>query len=180
MDERETMTKLEPCPFCGAPAHMEDDVPPRAGYKIHASCGPDCKVQPSVWAEYTDEAIAAWNRRTLRSVEPAPKLPQTISYHYRHQRADVLTAHIMHVIAPFLCDHGEARGPRDVSRLLRDIFYSSGVEIISDADRERAGLHPRDENGLTREELHILEMKRLELMFKPAPSMVLPIKGSKP
>lgn len=65
------MTDLLPCPFCSAPAHLEEDSPPRAGFKIHASCGPDCKAQPSVWAEYADEAIAAWNTRSpLRSGTP--------------------------------------------------------------------------------------------------------------
>lgn len=92
----------------------------------------------------------------IAQTEPAPlreaTLPTTLVLAYRRQRAMMLTGHIMGLIGG-LIDHDAAR---DVHDALYKVFFESGAEVISDADRRAAGLPPRDENGLTSEELYLL------------------------
>lgn len=92
----------------------------------------------------------------------------------RRHRAQQLTAHIMHVVGKYLCDHGAAKGSRDASRELMEALYDSGADIITDADRATAGLPARGPCGLTEEELNILEVKRIEMMLRPISSMTIP------
>ncbi len=91
----------------------------------------------------------------------------------RRHHANALTAHIMHIIGKHLCEHGDAHGARDVSRELFEVIYESGAYIVTDADRAGAGLPMRGPYGLTREELKIMEMKRIEAMLAPLPPMSL-------
>jgi hypothetical protein len=99
-------------------------------------------------------------------------LPPTIAYRFRQQRADELTARVMSVIGKYLERHdGEAC--RDAGHALFDLFYGSGVEVISDADRAAAGLLQRDEQGLTPEELQILEARRMQIMLAPMPPVLI-------
>lgn len=86
--------------------------------------------------------------------------------HLRKVRADQLTGQIMQIIGKYLCQHGDRR-PRDAVRDLCETFYEVGVEIVTDADRAAAGLEPRGPSGLTRTELHILELRRKEAMLQP-------------
>lgn len=92
----------------------------------------------------------------------------------RRMRANQLTAHIMHTIGKYLCRHGEVDGAREASAALFEMLYEAGADIITDLDRANAGLAPRDHSGMTREELHILEMKRIEAMLAPRPPFVMP------
>ncbi len=92
----------------------------------------------------------------------------------RWHHANAITAHIMHLIGRHLCDHGEANGPKEVSRELFEAVYESGAYIVTDADRSTAGLPQRDRHGLTREELHILELKRTEALLAPRPPLIVP------
>lgn len=92
----------------------------------------------------------------------------------RRYRASQLTAHIMHLIGKYLCDHGEERGARYASETLFEALYESGADIITDADRATAGLPPRGPYGITSEELRILEAKRMQAMLAPLPSFIMP------
>lgn len=88
----------------------------------------------------------------------------------REHRADALTAHVLHIIGPFL-DEGRERDSRpDAARALFQSFYNSGVEIISDADRALAGLSPRGPSGMTKEELAALEARHMEALLRPTSS----------
>ena len=89
----------------------------------------------------------------------------------RRNKANALTGHVMNVIGKYLCDHGDARGHRDASRDLMAMFYESGADIITDADRAAAGLPDRGPSGMTREELQIMEARRMEAMLAPLPPM---------
>lgn len=84
----------------------------------------------------------------------------------RRLRAQALTAAVIQVIEPYL----------DTRRLLRrasddvfNLFMTKGVEVITDQERAEAGLSPRNDLGLTPEELAAIEHRRLELMLRPMP-----------
>jgi len=99
--------------------------------------------------------------------------PHTLYPELRRARANALTAHIMHLVGKYICEHGEQRNHRDASETLFEAIYESGAEIVTDLDRRNAGLEERGAYGLTREQLRILEMKRMEAMLAPLPSIVL-------
>jgi hypothetical protein len=98
---------------------------------------------------------------------------RTLTIDRRRMRADAITAHIMHAIGDYLCRHGDVDGAREASRALFKMLYEAGADIVTDLDRSKAGLAPRDHNGLTRDELQIMEMKRIEAMLSPVPPMIL-------
>jgi len=81
----------------------------------------------------------------------------------RHQKAMNLTAHVIHIVAKYCPDDKL----RDVSREIEDLFYTSGVDIITEADRIQAGLMPRDHNGMTLEEIKVLDARYMKAMLEP-------------
>jgi hypothetical protein len=118
------------------------------------------EYQNALWPPLFDEE----NRHLL-----APEL--------RRRHAQALTAHIMHAIGAYLCRHGEEDGAREAHAKLFEMIYESGAYIVTDADRAAAGLPMRGPYGLTREELKIMEMKRIEAMLSPLPPMFIPVPG---
>ena len=50
---------------------------------------------------------------------------------------------------------------------LTDLLMEKGLEVISDYDREQAGLPRRGPDGWTADELVALEKSRLEMLFRP-------------
>jgi hypothetical protein len=91
----------------------------------------------------------------------------------RRRHAQMLTAHIMQAIGDYLCRHGEEDGLREASEKLFEMIYESGAYVLTDADRQAAGLPMRGPYGLTMEELKIMEMKRIEAMLSPIPPMII-------
>lgn len=91
----------------------------------------------------------------------------------RRVRAQQTTAHIMHIVSKYLCDHGEMDGHKHASRELMEALYESGAEVITDIDRATAGLPPRGPYGLTAEELRIRGARLTEAMLRPMPPMIL-------
>jgi hypothetical protein len=85
----------------------------------------------------------------------------------RKQRAMMLTAHIMHVIEKYLPYNDENNARRNISRELEELFYATGVDIITEADRIQAGCMPRDHNGLTLEEIKVIDARYLKAMLEP-------------
>ena len=73
----------------------------------------------------------------------------TIRPELRRHRANQLTAHILHIVGKYLCDHGDAQGHRDASRALVEALYESGADIVTDVERATAGLPARGPYGLT-------------------------------
>lgn len=92
----------------------------------------------------------------------------------RRLRADALTAHIMRIISPFITDYENDMHRKAHSELYK-AFHDAGVEVITDMDRAAAGLMPRNDQGYTREELQILEMRRRDAMLRPMPTVVFPV-----
>jgi len=91
----------------------------------------------------------------------------------RRNRANQITAHIMHLIGKYICEHGsEQRNYRDASETLFEAVYESGAEIITDLDRSKAGLPPRGPYGITAHELQFMEARLMEAMLKPMPFIV--------
>lgn len=87
----------------------------------------------------------------------------------RHTRTQQLLGHVLHQITPYL-DPNRDKAYRDVARALEELFHCSGVQIITEADRAAAGLPPRDQNGMTLEELVIMEGRLRDAMLAgPAP-----------
>lgn len=91
----------------------------------------------------------------------------------RRRHAQALTAHVMHAIGDHLCRHGEEDGLREASAKLFEMIYESGAYVVTDADRQAAGLPMRGPYGLTQQELQIMEAKRIEAMLAPMPPMVI-------
>lgn len=98
---------------------------------------------------------------------------RTLTIDRRRMRANSLTAHIMHAIGKYLCRHGEVDGAREASGTLFEMLYEAGADIVTDLDRTSAGLPPRDHNGLTRDELCIMEAKHVQAMFSPMPPIMI-------
>lgn len=83
-------------------------------------------------------------------------------------RAQSLVARILSVIDPYLCDHmEEVSARREVHDALIELFAGIGVDIVTDYDRQEAGLPPRAPNGWTVEELIALEKRRLDALYAP-------------
>lgn len=98
---------------------------------------------------------------------------RTLTIDRRRLRAESLTAHIMHAIGDYLCRHGEVDGAREASRKLFEMLHEAGAYIVTDLDRSEAGLPHRDHNGLTRDELRIMEAKHIEAMLRPMPPIMM-------
>lgn len=126
------------------------------------------------------DALAETARSALAADDAAGgwRLSATIQMPYRKLRADALIAEIMHRVVNKVIDERLPRGDeynirRHMVHALTALFYESGAEVITDADRRAAGLEPRNESGLTPTELAILEnyrtMKMLESIRWPLP-----------
>ena len=85
----------------------------------------------------------------------------------RNQRAMMLTAHVMHVIEKHLPYDDKNNARRNITRELEELFYATGVDIITEADRIQAGCMPRDHNGLTLEEIKVIDARYLKAMLEP-------------
>jgi len=84
-------------------------------------------------------------------------------YNLREARARGLVAAVLHEIGPCI-DEGQMR---EVHHRLIELFFHKGVEVLTDHDRELAGLPPRDQDGWTADELRIHEARKLELLLRP-------------
>jgi hypothetical protein len=100
-----------------------------------------------------------------------------ITMNRRYMRAQLLLGHTMSIVGKHICDcdHSQRNHHRDCARELLDLFFDSGAQIITDAERAEAGLPPRDEHGMTEDELQILENHALAAMRATAPMMMSPL-----
>ena len=96
----------------------------------------------------------------------------------RYHKAMQLTAHIMHVIDKHLPYDDKNNCKRKISKELEELFYASGIEVITEADRINAGLQPRDHNGLTLDEIRILDAIYIKKMLEPFPTMIIPMENN--
>jgi len=85
----------------------------------------------------------------------------------RLNRAQAITAVVMRKLYAIVDNPGE------VSDVLLETLHGLGVDFVTDDDRRAAGLPPRDAYGLTALELHVLEQKRIELLTRPPPPIVV-------
>lgn len=79
----------------------------------------------------------------------------------RRMRAIHMTAAIMQEIED-LVDYQDARG-RIYDRLF-DLFYENGASIMTDADRAKEGLEPRDAKGWTPSERVADKLRQAQAM----------------
>lgn len=89
----------------------------------------------------------------------------------RHPRVQRLLGHVLHTIKPHLKEGASS----DVARELEDLFWASGVDIITEGMRMDAGLPARDHNGMTLEELKIIETRLMSAMLQPAPTLLMTV-----
>lgn len=140
-------------------------------------------LAPVLDQDYRDRAWEAlpadkqsWYVTCAREALRAAGLPSTLRYPDRLRRADVLTQEVMREITPAIeLNEGDPESDsvrRDIARALHTLFFISGVEVITDADREAAGLLPRDQNGLTALELQIMELRLQQAMLEVKPIIV--------
>jgi len=84
--------------------------------------------------------------------------------------------HVLHVVRPYVRDEGYKFD--ELAQKLEELFYTNGAYIVTDADRAAAGLPMRDGNGLTLDELHIIEAKTLSAMVA-APALAFKVETPK-
>ena len=84
--------------------------------------------------------------------------------------------HVLHVVRPYVRDEGYQFD--ELAQKLEELFYTAGAYIVTDADRAAAGLTMRDGNGLTLDELHIIEAKTLSAMVA-APALAFKMETPK-
>jgi len=60
---------------------------------------------------------------------------------------------------------------------LMDLMWCQGAQVVTDADRQQAGLPPRNHHGMTLEELAILERRQIEAMLRPHEVMFVDLAG---
>lgn len=91
----------------------------------------------------------------------------------RQRRAQILAAHVMEKLRGHLYEDRERDTLRDVHDILMQTFMEQGVEVLTDYDREQNGLPARGPDGWTTEELLALERRRLEILTRPMPAMII-------
>lgn len=100
---------------------------------------------------------------------------QRLVINRRHPRAQQITHLLMEIIRQHVGDHlkSEEAQKRNVERdLCRDIMdqlWADGAQMITEGDRIAAGLQPHNIEGLTVDELCIIEAKLTMAMLTPAP-----------
>jgi hypothetical protein len=96
-----------------------------------------------------------WNKREFDDRPLAMPL--------REQRVNFAVAFLMETLRLFVPHDRLKSCVRDLS----DRLHDAGVEMITDDVRAQAGLPRRGDLGLTAQELHVLEAKRMEMMMHP-------------
>lgn len=91
----------------------------------------------------------------------------------RRHRAQVLTAEIMRMISPMICEHEERHLHREAHKRLFEFFWTSGHDFITDMDRANAGLPQRGVLGWTEAELRVMENQRLMALVTPLPPIII-------
>ena|SRR5260221_164205 len=78
----------------------------------------------------------------------------------RQVRTNQLLWMTMKALEPFI----RRTDTRDVARALESLFYTQGVQVITEAERITAGLEPRDDHGLTMTEVKVIETHQIYQM----------------
>jgi hypothetical protein len=92
-------------------------------------------------------------------------------------RAQQLTALVLHIVSPHICDHNKHRDRHNaVARALEEAFHRADIQILTEADRAELGLPRRGADGWTVEEILAYENRFLELLLRPPPAFVFPTK----
>jgi hypothetical protein len=88
-------------------------------------------------------------------------------------RAQVLASRIMHQLDQCICNCGVKNHYRKAYDEIMEVLYAEGVEALTDYDRQQAGLPPRGPDGWTMEEIIELDKKRMEVLTRPYPPLVM-------
>lgn len=93
----------------------------------------------------------------------------------RYMRAQQLTAAIMNLLKDHIETHGDEDHHREAHYKLLALFSENGFEVVTDGDRERAGVEPRDEKGWTATEMVEMERRIMDAMLTPTVYFVRPL-----
>lgn len=96
----------------------------------------------------------------------------------RHPRAQQITALLMHIIRRHVDfdkvdPGGKDRVERDLCCDIEDQLWADGAQMITEGDRIAAGLPPRNTEGLTVDELCIIEARLTMAMLQPVAPIVI-------
>lgn len=143
-------------------AQVSDDLARRIGWAIVTEMHKDVPEdeRPLAWCDLSFEQerrIMCAAALAVRMAENKPRHTQ-FAPERRHARAEAVTAIVMKAIDGLL---DTRKQEKDAYRAVFEALYLDGVEMITEAERVRAGLSPRDQNGLTREELMVLDARLL-------------------
>lgn len=99
----------------------------------------------------------------------------------RRMWADALTAAVMEELRDVL--EGVEYDPsperlhdlrRDIHYRLHEVFYRNGASIMTDEERAKEGLEPRDAKGWTVSERVAIQQAHQEVLYKMANLVVIP------
>lgn len=87
----------------------------------------------------------------------------TLRQNIRRIKSQQIAHFMMHELRDFIPDDCYQKAADRLYKLLHD----AGAEIVTDQTRAEYGLPARGPDGWTMEELHALELRKLELLTKP-------------
>lgn len=89
----------------------------------------------------------------------------------RQMRAQRITSQLMRILDKHL-RHDPDISLRKIHEDILDMFFKADVDIVTEIDRINAELPRRNAYGFTREEMVIMENKKIEAMLKPFPQLI--------
>jgi hypothetical protein len=108
------------------------------------------------------------NGRRARKKDYRNDFPHIMWPDLRRIHAQRFVAEILHIVETHLNDEDRRRRViRILAEELFDAAWKAGVHVLTDGDRQAAGLPPRGPFGWTDDELRALEDKRLENLRRP-------------
>lgn len=98
----------------------------------------------------------------------------------RHPLRQVRAESLAHAVFSAIEQYVDPRDTRHCIYAIAKLFTEKGVEVLTDLDRERYGLPPRDENGWTQQDIVVLEILRSLAIIKPVEMTAPKMKSSNP
>tara|TARA_R110000823_G_scaffold39872_9_gene106258 strand:+ start:75 stop:446 length:372 start_codon:yes stop_codon:yes gene_type:complete len=98
----------------------------------------------------------------------------------RHPLRQMRAESLAHAVFSAIEQYVDPRDTRHCIYAIAKLFTEKGVEVLTDLDRERYGLPPRDENGWTQQDIVVLESLRALAIIRPIEMMAPKMKSPNP
>lgn len=102
--------------------------------------------------------------------ETATSIAADFTPDLRRQRADAMINATMQALDRYI----DPDNRKEVYYALQELYIQKGIDVVTDHDREVAGLPKRGDKGWTAEELAALELRRMEALLRPMPPIAMP------